>query len=748
MWHVRLGRPRRPEPRRRVAPGSRRGFGRRRKVRLDEYNQYEAPVKLRMWRNMNKEGGFFPHQFENMTAHETADTVFAAVKLKVHGPDFWGRAALAVGDAAGSLSSKQLATVCWSFGAAKWSDERLMAALAPYLIRSAGSMRPGHVAVVAQAFARTKVHHAAVLRALSESAEANPRLTGKGYTMLSDSFAALRFRSDGFHKRLDAWAAAGGVNSCTGEEAVALTHSMSLLLQPGPPDAPGGQLLRALADHLAQSLETGALEPPVILTGLLAIGRLGAADARVLASLEMAVGHEMHRLSALSLPAILDAFTRLYTSGGAAEGALPLSEERRRLLGTLTGALTRQLRQVRPQDATRALQALERLGLMDPHLLAGAQELVPSRLAAWPPASVLALLESYAAASNRDGLMLPCLRRALLPPVGSGGGGSGSEGFLDPAPLAQLDDHAVARAAEAFASLGHREGVAGILVCVGARRRRLQGSCELALAATMQVLCPAAGDWEAAAEALAASEPQAAGGIRAALGPEAREEWRSRADLPVASADAVLLALLAFPRHSCGQAWAEGLAARAAECDAALLPALLLQGGAGHAALCAAAEAALLEHLAAGCAASFQAPAAAAACRALAERAKGRSAPEREPLREGACRLSRRAAELSGGGALPPKGLVRVLQALEVFQVSPPRRLVQQLAEEGAALTPQEFLLALRALPRRSLGEAPDCARSIAGMATRVMRTPAAGMPGSAARACVVSTASGSWPPP
>ena len=49
----------------------------------------------------------------------------------------------------------------------------------------------------------------------------------------------------------------------------------------------------------------------------------------------------------------------------------------------VTGRLARELRLLRPQDAARLLQAIDRLGLVEPRLLRLAAELVPARLAKW-----------------------------------------------------------------------------------------------------------------------------------------------------------------------------------------------------------------------------------------------------------------------------------------------------------------------------------------------------------------------------
>ena len=165
---------------------------------------------------------------------------------------------------------------------------------------------------------------------------------------------------------------------------------------------------------------------------------------QVIRAFQKEVLAELGSLHTNSLPPVLESFALCFQTldvNGKDTDDSEILQEREVFLYQLTGRLARELRLLRPQDASRLLQAIDRLGLVDPRLLGMAAELVPQRLALWKSEDLLALLEAYAAAENADAFMVPCLRRSLIP-------------LLSPQVKREhLDDMQMVRAAEAFSKL-------------------------------------------------------------------------------------------------------------------------------------------------------------------------------------------------------------------------------------------------------------------------------------------------------
>lgn len=163
---------------------------------------------------------------------------------------------------------------------------------------------------------------------------------------------------------------------------------------------------------------------------------------QVIRAFQKEVLADLSSLHTNSLPPVLESFALCFQAldvNGKDTDDSEILQEREVFLYQLTGRLARELRLLRPQDASRLLQAIDRLGLVDPRLLGMAAELVPQRLAFWKSEDLLALLEAYAAAENADAFMVPCLRRSLIP--------------LPQAKSEHLDDMQMVRAAEAFSKL-------------------------------------------------------------------------------------------------------------------------------------------------------------------------------------------------------------------------------------------------------------------------------------------------------
>lgn len=688
-----------------------RRFARKRR-RLDEYDMLDAPLRMRYWRQMKEQGGFFTQKFEEMTPIEISQTVHLGAKMSVKNQDFWERAALSVGDVASSMTHGQLATACHAFGAHKWSDPRLVHAVAPALIKCCSELRPGDLAVVVQSFSRMRASHPAALAALAKAIEANVRLAGKGLVMIAESFADMQYRSSVFQRKLDAWCAADGLSTCSQDQIVALAHCTSLV---APENVGESTLVASLSEKLRGMAET--LEAPALVLVVVAMARLRASDPNLVGSLQRAVRSDIHDLHLGSLPALLDSFAHLYSVCDAQGGSSSPSKERRAFLGQLSGRLTRRLRQLRPQDACRALQALDRIGLTDPYLLSEAKMLVPDRLSAWPAADLLRLLENYAFNGNVDGFMIPCLRRALLPVASVTMREEGQEGpqvAVDSASLAQLDDSELVRVAQAFTSLQHSEGLLAMFAALPLGGRTLVPSCELALAA----FAPSEEEWPVVVSSLVAAEGNT-DCLAEVLGQEVCSGWHARSQPENVTADTLLMAVCAFPGHPRRGDWAAALPPRASECSTALLPGLLFEAAREGEAdgLCESwAEKELLRRVLGG--ERLHESIAVAAVRALAQRVRYLAPSELGPHREAVKGLAYVVSGFAQDGRVNAKSLVRVLQSLQALQVAAPVPIVQSLVAVADTLTPVEFISALRTLSADSVRHA-QCGDSLSALATR-----------------------------
>mmetsp|Transcript_82735 Transcript_82735/g.232970 ORF Transcript_82735/g.232970 Transcript_82735/m.232970 type:complete len:772 (-) Transcript_82735:10-2325(-) len=712
-------------PRAPPARGATRGFARKR-ARLDEYNTHDAPLRRSVWRKAKVDGeGFYPYKFEDMTPPEVTETVHLASKLHVASPEFWRRAAFAVGDVASALAPKQLATCCHAFGAARWRDEALVSVLAPAIAKCAGEMRPGDLAVTIQSLARSSTRHNTALQALSRAVQANQRIASKGFTMIAESFASMRYQNEGFIQRLDDWADAGGTASCSAEEAVVLAHSLSMFeLQS---TGPGHIVIAGLCDRF-QGV-AGVLQPPALHTALLSVARLRCSDATLVQTFERIMSEDLHRLHVKNLPAVLDAFTQLYQSCGEndqmdIEG--PEGTQRRRFLARLTSRIARQLRHLRPQDASRAMQGLDRLGFLDPVLLQEASEIVPRQLAMRPAIDTLTLLESYAAAGNADGFMLPCLRRALLPiapEVAPAAVGGEALAPISKVPISQLDDIEAVRLVAAFIALQHREGLLAAIIALDASDIQIAPSCLLAVAAHVAEALPDERAWMEAAEALRRAEsslPEA--WPRAGELSSLAERWRDRAEPMNAEADDVLLAVCAFQEHPAQPSWERHLISHTPACAASLLPGLLLKASLPE--LRDSSEAALLDLLEGGAIGDMPVSALVAAARALAQPVRGQSGERTIRLRRAVFSLAYRVGDIAEAESeqVSAKALVRTLQALRAAHLDAPTGLLRALARSAAeGLTATELLVALRLLPGATALRDAGCTELLGAAATRAM---------------------------
>ncbi|CAE7874480.1 hypothetical protein AK812_SmicGene31112 [Symbiodinium microadriaticum] len=590
-----------------------RWFAKRRR-RLDQYENFEKPLSAKAWTRLTKDGGFFEHSFQDMTPGEVSDTVFSASKMGVEATAFWTRASLSTGDLASAMTARQLATACYAFGAVKWHDEDMVRSIAPSVIKQAPSMKPALLAAVVQSFARMKVRNMPALRAISQAVQISSRFNGKGLSMVAKSFAELEFRCPDFLQALDAWAA-GGVDSSTLEACLDLLQSLaafSALEGPlsWPSPTPFGQAVPALAPVAVREIlemlgrRVKELEPPQLHTAILAMGKLRVQDLVVLEAFQKEILADLSRMHTNSLPPVLESFALCYeqlrSSGQDSEDS-SVHEEREVFLVQLTSRMARELRLLRPQDASRVLSAIGRLGLVDPKLLSTAAALVPPRLAAYSSPEVLALLEAYAAAGNRDSFMLPCLRKALVPLPHA----------LEDR-LQELDDAQIVQAASAFALLGHAPGLVALLAVLrepfqrrsaghGARRRaaatadsgieqtarHLTPACQLALATLVSLHLSDSQTWAAAASAVmqgAAKEASkhqdgASDSLLEKLKQSleiAEDPWRSAGKVSLYSGDELVLACLGFPRHSGRAFWYEEVSgSKMAEVSLSLLPGFL-----------------------------------------------------------------------------------------------------------------------------------------------------------------------------
>ncbi|CAJ1370853.1 unnamed protein product, partial [Effrenium voratum] len=567
-----------------------RHFAKRRQ-RLDEYEHYDRPLSSKAWKRLKSEGSFFEYSFQDMTAGEVSETLFLASKMSLENPDFWSRGSLALQDLASAMTPRQLTAACWAFGAVRWHDPAF-SQLSSCLVQHAATMQATHLATVAQAFARMKLRSGPVLQALSSAAEeatASGKLNGKGLAMIAGAFAELEFRCPRFLRTLDAWAV-DGVLGMRLDVCLDLFSSLALLTEY---QSPGRAAAKELAETLA--LKVRELEASQLHTATLAMGKLRIDQPEVIRAFQKEILAELNSLHANSLPPVLESFslcfaalqsreakeakeakdaqseaqTDVQTQAHQLQQLQQAQQEREFFLAQLAMRVARELRLLRPQDASRALQAIDRLGLVEPRLLVLAAELVPQRLAQWPAAQVLSLLEAYARAQNADGFMVPCLRRALLSTEAMcamcAKCSADAEGSA-------LDDLQMVRAAQAFASLQHPAGIVAL-----ALKRPAAPSCQLALASLAMGLD--SDTWKEATHRLLeqAKEQIQADTLEALSVALAQAEGvKAASDSRAYQADDVLMAILAFPLHPSRSGWCHALATRMSECSLALLPGFLL----------------------------------------------------------------------------------------------------------------------------------------------------------------------------
>lgn len=490
-----------------------RGFAKRR-ARLDEYEHYERPLSARSWKKLRLADDFFAYRFTEMTPSEVSRSLFVAAKMEVMNEGFWSRGALALRDLSTAMTGRQLSQALWAMGFMKWQDEALGRAVAVAVTKLAPEMKATHLSSCCQAFGRMRFRHVSLLQVLSQEAQravAEGKIAGKGLAMMAEAFADLDFYCMGFLKALDSWAETAG--NAKLEVCLELFHSLSLLATmrqkaspwPSPvssvPEAVSPVAVKHLAETLA--LKVKELEAPQLHTAALAMGKLRINDFQVIRAFQQEVLADLSSLHTPSLPPILESFALCFRALEGKDTLDPeLLEEREAFLYRLTGRLARDLRLLRPQEASRLLQSIDHLGLLDPRLLHLATELVPERLSHWTSEELLKLLEAYSAAENSDSFMLPCLRRALV------------------ALEKPLSDLQMLRAAVSFSKLTNSPALASLLEL---REPNFESrSCQLATATV----------------ALRENLEH--------LAPERLSQWRSAAEPERYTADEVLLAFLAL----------------------------------------------------------------------------------------------------------------------------------------------------------------------------------------------------------
>ena len=560
-----------------------RHFAKRRE-RLDEYEHYERPLSAKAWKRLREEESFLEYRFEDMTPGEVSQNVFIASKMDVENETFWKRASLAMGDVASAMTARQLTQACWAFGASSWHDEALVKALSNPVVKIAPRMKASHIATAAQAFARMKVRHVPVLQALSESAQValnTGRLNGKGLSMIMKAFAELEFFCPRLMALMETWSSAG-VSGSRLDVCLDLFHSLSLFeaLSPSPWPSPVPRVavrnpvaVKELAESLA--LRVKDLEAPQLHTAVLAMGKLRVDDPNVIRAFQKEVLADLSSLNTTSLPPVLESFALCFQSLDGKDSKEPeiFQHEREDFLLQITRRLARELRLLRPQEASRLLQAIDHLGLVDPNLLAVAAEMVPERLAAWTVEELVALIEAYAAAENRDAFMVPCLRQALVPLP---------EAMKRPP---EIDGLQMVRAAEAFSSLRHPPGIVTLMslwtpwTLAGAT-----ASCQLAMASLAQNHWRE-DTWNDAMKKVvdraaknAEKFPDGSEMMKALSEALAQhEKWLDASDPDSYPADDILLAILGFPKHVSKSFWCESLSKKISQASLVLLPGLLLR---------------------------------------------------------------------------------------------------------------------------------------------------------------------------
>jgi len=205
-----------------------------------------------------------------------------------------------------------------------------------------------------------------------------------------------------------------------------------------------------------------------------------------------------------------------------------------------------------------------------------------------------------------------------------------------------------------------------------------------------------------------------------------RAAWLARGDAEAVLADALLLAVCAFPGLPEQAAWVQVLLHRLGECSAELLPSLLLSSAATTSSprpLLEATEDALVAELEAGAAARLPLATVIAAARGLARspRVAERSAWQAARLRPALQHLVGRVVTLLEAGEVRVKSVVRMLQVLHTLRVAAPPDLLRGLAaREAGVLAPGELLVALRLLTPKGV-EAANLAGPLGALATRTM---------------------------
>jgi len=248
-----------------------RGFAKKRR-RLTEYELYETPLRMRAWQSLEQDKGFYHSDFREMTPADVSKTVFVATKMTISSNAFWQRAAVGLGDVAALLSARQLVAACYSFAVATYQSDALARSLAPAFIKNAAHLRAGDLAVSVQSFGRMRMKHLPTLDALALAAANHERLNAKGYAMILDSCAALRYYNPALIKKIEAWAISGGVDSSSADECVGIAHSVALLTRPA--------LYSSLISALSQSIAARAnlFEAPQLVNAISALSKLRMSD--------------------------------------------------------------------------------------------------------------------------------------------------------------------------------------------------------------------------------------------------------------------------------------------------------------------------------------------------------------------------------------------------------------------------------------------------------------------------------------
>eukprot|EP00929_Paragymnodinium_shiwhaense_P101562 TRINITY_DN64724_c0_g1_i1.p1 TRINITY_DN64724_c0_g1~~TRINITY_DN64724_c0_g1_i1.p1 ORF type:complete len:770 (-),score=118.97 TRINITY_DN64724_c0_g1_i1:243-2552(-) len=697
-----------------------RGFAKKR-TRLDEYDAHEGGVRFKLWKEVSERGdGFYPMMFQDMPLGKVVETLDVAVRLDVMNPNFWRRASMAAEDFASAMSASQVSITCNAFGRVAWTQSGLVESLAGPVIKHARAFRHSDLAIIVRAMVRMKSKRPTVFAALAQAATEHSRLDSKGYLIILESFAAVSYRSEVFLQHLSKWAAGGGLRRTPEGQAIAFANAFSSLVSRTDAHL-DDELLAALGQRLEDIVTK--LEVPAQVSLAIAAAKLNLSHSGLVEKLEKELHTDLYKVHLNSLVPLLDSLAKLYANlESQGDSGLLGSKVRTELLTQITGRLARQLPLLRPQDACRALQALDLLGVIDPDFLSIVAQLVPVRLSAWAPKQLADLLHAYSLAGNADGFMVFSIRRALMPTLEMSV--EEKDVLVTAAGLQHLDDVGVARLASDFLALRHKSGVLALLAALAIRDgAALDESCKLSIACDVAEAFPSFAEWEAAVADFSRAEKVAAQRVEEHLPRAVWEHWCHAATPTACSPDALLLAVCAFPRHAQHSEWSAALEGRVGDCSTPLLPGLwqvaLTTQEEG---LSAVVEGIMLDRLAGDAAAASQLPpnAAAAALRVIRRLAEERRGADVKPLVEAVKPLVSRVVVLTPGEAPDAKRLVRALQALRPLRLEPPAPLVKQLADVSGSLSSDDFVIALRLLTARSV-EISKTAAPLSAMATRVM---------------------------